>query len=607
MAGGIKHKKNGGSVKNTPPIPPTPPQTKEAAADLFAAPNPPTLAQLQQEAALLKNKIKKLQNDLQSETDQTKQLQLSSEIFQLDAQKKQVAKAINQMQKQATQASSSSSKDASSSSSSSSSSTGSDPSVNVAKIIHSYMKDQLKMVDSNSEEYKEIFENLRELLTGSGETAKAFADNDATCGTSGQPVDNNALFQDFQQFVEAHKGWKHGNAGKIDAMIKEAMAHYTSPQTFAKFDKAYKEWTGTQQAGGSETPKKANEGDPAPTPEGESELDKERQNIEKSGNAAIGSTAQQQLADQIQQDLVGILPEGSTLKEGENPVKDGGKSYQKGQTDPNSVPTGVAAATNPFIGKASTSGSYGQLNYAQVSGTPQKKEEKDEKGNIIRTLYNDTMEGRQGQTFTYPTVRPEYMILGENDLAMSAYEQLRGDIEFDLFSVVKEGHGLGATNSLYLDNKRNEWAVRFKPKLFEPRAWLGHELGVVPPRKEVQAVMSPETIAAGPKRAKRLLNDEMNYVRTLPGAASAGFLPDDNNRMQSSTGLGTTKPSPFLPHIDTHYYWQRQFDPAGVHMQSRKFRKLYDPLRQPQKNSPAQSGRARPQRTRRHPITYDIY
>lgn len=605
MAGGLKQH---GSVKNTPPTPPTPPPTKSS--------SPPTLAELRQKLAELI--IERQQLITQMNQQPTGSPVKGNAANKLKEKNEEITKTRTQIKDMVlrTKKSSSSSSD---SSSSSGGDTGDgdkgggggsndDPVVKVKDIIDSYMTDELQMTDG-SDDYKKIYLDLKDLLTGSATRIKeSFKDNDATCGASGQPADNNALFQDFQQFIDMHQAWKHGSAGRIDAMIKEAMAHYTSPETFQKFDQRYKAWLGAGASGASGATGGASEGDPKPpTPEGQSELEKERAKIEKSGNAAVGSTAQQQLADQIQQDLVGILPEGSTLKEGEDPAKDSGKTYQKGQTDPNSVPTGVAAATNPFIGKASTSGSYGQLNYAQVSGTPQRKDEYDKQGNIIRTLYNDTMEGRQGQTFTYPTVRPEYMILGENDLAMSAYEQLRGDIEFDLFSVVKEGHGLGATNSLYLDNKRNEWGVRFKPKLFVPRAWLGHELGVVPPRKEVQAVMSPETIAAGPKRAKRLLNDEMNYVRTLPGAASAGFLPDDNNRMQSSTGLGTTKPSPFLPHIDTHYYWQRQFDPAGVHMQSRKFRKLYDPLRQPQKNSPAQSGRARPQRTRRHPITYDIY
>jgi len=331
-------------------------------------------------------------------------------------------------------------------------------------------------------------------------------------------------------------------------------------------------------------------------------------------NPALGSTAQQQVAKQIQQDLVGILPAGATEEQADeiaDAAAKGGKVGTYQQTNPANVPTGVAAATNPFVGRPSSGATYGQLNYGQVSGSMVKTDDSEKtKGEAAqnRVLLSDTMEGRQGQTFTYPTVRPDYVIPGENDLAMSAYEQLRGDIEFDLFSVVKDGYGLGATNTLHLDNRRHEVGVRFKPKLYEPRQWYGHELGIVPPRKELQAVMTADTITAGPRRARRLLNDQITYASKLPGGATAQFLPDDNNTQQSSTGLGYNKPSPLLAHIDTHYYWQRLHDPAGVHMQSRKFRKLYDPLRQPQKKYPSQKGLVRHNETyRRHPITYDIY
>ena len=328
----------------------------------------------------------------------------------------------------------------------------------------------------------------------------------------------------------------------------------------------------------------------------ESVADKEEKKLAE----LAGSTAQNQVAGQIQQDLVGYLPVGELNEDG---------SPERGKTSTigGAVPSGVAMATNPFVGKPSTGNTYGDLSHAQVAGGVRVGTSDNPEGKT-KTLLNDFMEGRHGTNFTYPTVRPAYMIPGENDMAMSAYEQLRGDVEFDLFSVVKDGFGLGATNTLHVDNKQNELTVRYKDKLYEPRAWYGHELGIVPPRKEVQAVMNNKTIQEGPARAKRLLHDQMKYVRTLPGGASSQFLPDDNVTQKSSTGLRTNRPSPLLSHIDTHYYWQRQYDPAGVHMQNRKFRKLYDPLRQPQRRSVLQSGlAAHTQTTRRHPITYGVY
>lgn len=468
------------------------------------------------------------------------------------------------------------------------------------EIAHAYVTSELD-IKEGGDDYKELYSIVLGMFQESYKFREAYNTPKAICGDGDipaleDPTANNAIFGDYYDYINAKQTGEISRKD-LEDYINEQVEHFVKPdqqQKFQKFSDDYKAYSENRDAkmepGGSANP-----------------LEKDRQELEKAGKPAIGATAQQQLASQIQQDLVGLLPEGVSLQEGQEAVQKGGKTFTKDQTDPNSVPTGVAAATNPFVGKASTSGSYGQLNYGQVSGAPDVRKEVDPEGRT-RFLFSDKTEGREGQTFTYPTIRPEYIIPGENDMAMSAYEQLRGDIEFDLFSVVKEGHGLGATNTLYLDNKKNEWGVRFKPKLYEPRAWIGPEHGVVPSRKEVQAVMTPETIQEGPKRARRLLSDQINYVRTLPGGASSGFLPDDNNRQKSSTGLGTNKPSPLLAHIDTHYYWQRQYDPAGVHMQNRKFRKLYDPLRQPQKNSVSQSGLVQHnQRTRRHPISYDLY
>jgi hypothetical protein len=257
-------------------------------------------------------------------------------------------------------------------------------------------------------------------------------------------------------------------------------------------------------------------------------------------------------------------------------------------------PKGVAM-TQPFKVR--------DLPYAQVAEKQRERKTKDG-----RTLHDDIMEGRYGTTFTYPTLRPEYVISGKDEAVMSAYEQLRGDVEFDLFSVVKPGFGLGATNTLHLDNERREEKVRFKGPLFQPRAFTGPELGVIQPFRQVKPNMTKQQMQAEPRLVKKRVRQARDYMATFPGGASNQVLPGDNMMVGSSTGLKENNPSPLMPHIDTHYYWQQPIDPAGYVMQARKFRKLYDPLRKPQQNKVLQSGLTNHgERYRRHPITYDIY
>jgi hypothetical protein len=290
-----------------------------------------------------------------------------------------------------------------------------------------------------------------------------------------------------------------------------------------------------------------------------------------------------------------------------------GKQTHKPDTGPDSEQNnigdhpGVAMKSFPFS-KHQTSSALGNLAHAEVSGKVKERKVDGPPGEKEKQLFDDQSVGRVGANFTLPTVRPEYIIPGEDAVAMSAYEQLRGDIEFDLFSVVKDGYGLGATNQLHIDNKRNEQFVRYKGKLYHPRAPDGPEMGMHPTRSELHPTMSNREMARPRKKLRRLLSATQQYIRSMPGGASSQFLPDDNNTLMSSTGLGTRKPSPMLPHIDTHYYWQKQYDPAGIHMRNHKMRKTIDPLRNPQKSDVGQRGTVRHNESwRRHPITYGGY
>lgn len=333
-------------------------------------------------------------------------------------------------------------------------------------------------------------------------------------------------------------------------------------------------------------------------------------------NAQLSATAQVQRGANSELPQNFMLPDAFTEEQIAGVGKDinkptttsdtGGSTIDGKPKNPIGELAGVAMSSNPFS-KYQTKSGLGMLTHMQVSGQKRAKTDKDPEERE-RTLLDDFTEGRVGANYTLPSLRPEYIIPGEDAVAMSAYEQLRGDIEFDLFSVVKDGFGLGATNQLHIDNQRREQYVRYKEKMFRPRAHDGPEMGMHPSRSEVHPTMSNREMARPKKKLKRLLAAAQQYVRALPGAASAQFLPDDNNSLMSSTGLGTRKPSPLVPHIDTHYYWQRQYDPAGIHMRNRQFRNQIDPLRHPQKASVTQKGTTAHSETwRRHPITYEGY
>ena len=71
------------------------------------------------------------------------------------------------------------------------------------------------------------------------------------------------------------------------------------------------------------------------------------------------------------------------------------------------------------------------------------------------------------------TLRPQYGISGAENAIPHPHEQLRSDLEFDLFSVVPPGYGEGVDNKLYLYQKAHEDYVRFKGPFFSPGPWLG--------------------------------------------------------------------------------------------------------------------------------------
>lgn len=210
----------------------------------------------------------------------------------------------------------------------------------------------------------------------------------------------------------------------------------------------------------------------------------------------------------------------------------------------------------------------------------------DEERKAIRGYYSLADRIEIQQTTDTPTARLNYLVPGSDDLVMSAAEQLRGDAEFDLFSTVKPGFGQGATNKLHLENEWHTKNIRYKGDLFTPNQYQGPELGVRPVRPSLTRVQTrAEQLKGFNVEANKAIAIEQ-YMRSLPGRASSGILPDDNNHINTATGRVRSGPSPLEPTINNHTAWFNDVYPAAAGMKRQRFRRLYDPMRRPKHRNP---------------------
>jgi hypothetical protein len=186
------------------------------------------------------------------------------------------------------------------------------------------------------------------------------------------------------------------------------------------------------------------------------------------------------------------------------------------------------------------------------------------------------------------TLRAQYLLPGSHDQILSEERQLKGDIEFDLFSEIKPGFGLGETNKIHNQNEYWTKNVRFKGPLYTPSRPDGPEMGAHPVRAELHRSQSPYVQSLQARRFNHKRSAIANYFVTLPGSSSNKILPDDNNNMSSSRGLPRNNPSPMIPVINNHMDWSKVRESPGFVSSKRQFRKQYDPMRAPERYHPYQ-------------------
>ena len=165
----------------------------------------------------------------------------------------------------------------------------------------------------------------------------------------------------------------------------------------------------------------------------------------------------------------------------------------------------------------------------------------------------------------------------------SELAQIRSDIEFDMFSVVRPGFGLGVDNKMFvLENAREDFIVHQKPE-FLPRPYDGPGSGVDTVPLSLQNVLPSDVFKAHAARTQRLaLAAQLTATETKKG--SLNILGDDYGQLDSISDRGLNRPpESFLePVIRIDSRWSRVKPEPGYLSSKRQFRKLYDSLRYPE-------------------------
>lgn len=236
-------------------------------------------------------------------------------------------------------------------------------------------------------------------------------------------------------------------------------------------------------------------------------------------------------------------------------------------------------------------------------GVPEQTWVKDDQGRTVEgkeTLaasYAATQVGRDKEYGDYtlnnqfkphsgaPTLRPQWGSAGVKDVIPSGKEQLRSDLEFDMFSVVQPGYGEGRDNKLFNVQEARTHNILPLGKQFKPCAWLGPLNYQYPLPWQWQNVKDMENVKAYIDYVMAEKTNAMMTAIKFGEGSSAGFgrdVPEEPLRV-SSSGLPRDIRSPFEPAIHNSDPMTPTHDPAGYLLQKRGLKRTYSAFREPQK------------------------
>jgi hypothetical protein len=166
-------------------------------------------------------------------------------------------------------------------------------------------------------------------------------------------------------------------------------------------------------------------------------------------------------------------------------------------------------------------------------------------------------------------------------------DQIRSDIEFDMFSVVRPGFGLGADNKMFAFENIRDKEIIGKGPLFLPRAYDGPTGGVNTVPVCLQNVV-PTTVYEKNAKINKLLVSAAADTRQNTGKGSLNVLGDDYGQLTGLSDRGLNRPaeSYLEPVIRIDSRWQRPKLEPGYLSSKRQFRRLFDCLRYPEHVEP---------------------
>jgi hypothetical protein len=183
-----------------------------------------------------------------------------------------------------------------------------------------------------------------------------------------------------------------------------------------------------------------------------------------------------------------------------------------------------------------------------------------------------------------PSLRPLYGIAGGAEHIPHINEQMRSDIEFDLFNLVQPGYGEGSDNKMFLYQKAREDLIRYKQPMYFPNNWLGPSNYQHPLPWQWQNVKSVDDV----KQSVDAMHARLQKVAALVermGEETTAVLGRDVGEMPaalSSSGLRRDPRSPFEPTIQNRHNWTPILDPVGKDLDKKQgYKRLFSSLRDP--------------------------
>ena len=181
------------------------------------------------------------------------------------------------------------------------------------------------------------------------------------------------------------------------------------------------------------------------------------------------------------------------------------------------------------------------------------------------------------------TLRPLYGMASPLDVVPSTREQIKSGVLFNDFHIVAPGFGLGVTNKLFQMNEKREMEIRYREPLQLPRSDMGPTNTVLAPPLEWQNNIPRKDMQT--ERNKKTISDRLKALAVVQaGTGSLNVFGDDYGLMRDTSAKGLPRPedSVLEPVVLKPTPMERARPLAGVQLEDKQFRRLFDAERYPE-------------------------